>query len=166
MMSNSGVLRFLITLVLAVTVPFCCCKLAALFSACGGCQGSAETLTVLGDQKSVGHAHGDGSRAHHVAKPMYGFGKLASNEGDHSPTTCGPGSQDRGDCACGKHDTKMLAEVKPSAEVSAPVLLAVSAWPALTPPGLDFPTCVQSRLDWTQNRPPTSLLRLHCALIV
>jgi len=170
MLFCGGLFRFLLTIVLAVTVPFCCCNFHALMSTCAGCERSADIFsadifTVLG-AASFDHEHADGSHHHHDAKPGQVDGKLATTSSDQSPSPCGPGHKDEGDCTCGKHDTKMLTAVKSSVEFSTPVLVAVLAWPAIAPLTLDFPTRVQSRRDWAHNRPPTSLLRLHCALVV
>ena len=164
----SGPFRFVLTIVLAMAIPFCCCKLNAFLVACSDCETSTDSLLVTG-ASSFNHTHVNISCHQSELNPHQVVLKLTNTNNEHSKPPNGTEHNNKhgdGNCACGNHDSKMLTAIKSSVEFSTPVLIAVLPWQELSPLTLDLPTRVQFHHDWAQIRPPTSLLRLHCALIV
>ena len=151
MFLRSGAFRLLMTALLAVVVPFCCCDFRTWLSASDSCHGPAE----IGIFADISHLHGAAATLCHE-----GSGQTESAPSSNDQPA------DTQDCTCGKHDPKILPGVKPTLEFPPLVMTATLAW--APPERCEFAgrssTC--ERLVWAFARPPTSLLRLHCALIV
>jgi hypothetical protein len=147
----------MVAALLSVSVPLCCCQGRQVLGLIWG-GGGVYTLTVAGGDH---HASADHDPASHRSHEL---------EEDHrnSAPPCEDGScDDTGDCDCGHTNLLAVSPTGPaaSAELSVPPLfpmLAGSAPQALTP---RLPDAVRARAALVP-RPPTSLLRLHCALIV
>lgn len=109
--------------------------------------------------------HADGLSHDHSSHHEHQDGPASQNGDDHAPNPCAPGN-DKHDCDCGKNSGMMLTVEKSTVELPAPVVIAVLDWTL----SIDvLPTALFRGLDREQRvveRPHTSLLRLHCALIV
>lgn len=161
MLHHGNPFRLFVTLLLVVAVPFCCCDFRTLLNGRASCRAASgtdgdETVSLV---ESIGTAHDDGASHQHAT------GHDAENGENHSPTPCGPG-HDKHDCICGKNDGKMQTVHKSTVELPTPVVVAVLDWtlaadliPRATSP-------VPYREMSASNRLPTSLLGMHCALIV
>jgi len=134
-------------------------------NACGDCVSPSQTVTATGANSSC-HKQGKSSCHQKESKPHHEDGQLATTSGDDSASSADLGHTHEGDCACGKHDAKMFTAVKLAVEFSPPVLIALLPWPELSQVALSLPTGFQFQFDWPSPRTETSLLRLHCALIV
>jgi len=166
----NGLFRNLLTIVLTVAVPVCCCNFHGFLIAHAGLASPANALSITRADR-FGQEHDTESCHHHDVK-------LATTSGDHLSSSAvirhnatdedkGENKgENKGSCGCGKHDLKMLSTVKSSVEFSAPVLLAALPWSSVAILNSHVPTRVQFHGERVQNRPPTTLLRLHCALIV
>ena len=160
-----GPFRYVLTLILAVAVPCCCCSFQVLMNAGGGCASPSHAVTASGANSSC-HKQGKSSCHQKESKPGHEEGQLATTRGDDSASSADVGHTHEGGCACVKHDAKMLTTVKLAVEFSPPVLIALLPWPELSQVALSLPTGFQSQFDRPLPRTETSLLRLHCALIV
>ena len=161
MLHRDSPFRLLVTVLLAVAVPFCCCNFHSWFSGCIPCQAPASDR----QGERLAHVHADGSSHDHSSHHEHQDGPASNNGDDHAPKPCAPGN-DKHDCDCGKNSGMMLTVQKSSVELPAPVVVAVLDW-AL--PADVLPTALFRGLDRERRvveRPQTSLLRLHCALIV
>lgn len=157
MLTRSSHFRTFVALLLAVVVPFCCCNFHSWVSACASCV-PARSVEEGGHVAANEHDH-------HGCRHS---GALSTNSGgDHRE---GPVSPDDGsdphDCNCGKNQAKMVSVEKPTIDLVTTVVVAIldwstSAWAAVEPSH----TFVRGEV-WACARPPTSLLRMHCALIV
>ncbi len=155
MVQRASPFRLLVTLLLAVAVPFCCCNFHSWLSACGPCEAAEHSddgdLALTGDhvKQTSDHQDADAPLSHHE---------------DHN-APCGPSKDKDGPCSCGKSNAPMLTVEKSGMDLPMPVLLAVLPHSFVSP--LVQSVCSDVRRDSTSlARPPTSLLRLHCALTV
>jgi hypothetical protein len=90
---------------------------------------------------------------------------VSADAADHSTPPCGP-ENDGQRCRCGKNEGKVVPDQSPTIDLPAPALLAIldrPAWSGIAP--------LESSRRLIRNvsgvaRPPTSLLRQHCALVV
>jgi hypothetical protein len=157
MLSPSSHFRTFVALLLAVVVPFCCCNFHSWLSACASC---VPASSVDGDRQLAAKEH-DHKGCHHSGS------KGSDSGGDHHQGPVSPeDGSDQHDCTCGKNQAKMMAGEKPTIELPTAVLVAILNWTtvawAAPEPSLTF----VSGEVWACARPPTSLLRMHCALIV
>lgn len=142
--------RAFVSLLLAVTVPFCCCSFRPWMVDGSTCHdGSSGVPAGLTSERAAPSCH-------------CGIqGKAV--EDDASPPTAPrqPGTRDHS-CTCAKHYTGME---KSEIEFAPAVLLAIL-------PAFEFELCdapVEAAALPSRRVPPrpqTSLLRLHCALVV
>jgi hypothetical protein len=156
MLSRDSHLRTYISLLLAVVVPFCCCNFHSLLTACEACVPACaghhgQTAPANGHEQHD-HQHGGGSD-----------GRSDSGTRHHHD---GPSDGDPQDCTCGKHEAKMLSGEKPTIELPTAVLVAILSWVAVPPSAAEPSRLFSNGEIWASARPATSLLRLHCALIV
>lgn len=162
MLHRSSPTRLLVTLLLVVAVPFCCCDFRSFLSGCASCGAEGP---ATGHDEVVAHVDADGAAHDHAACHQHATGHAPENADNHAPLPCGPGN-DTHDCNCGKNDGKMLTVQKPTVELPTSVIVAVLDW-TLT---ADLAPRAISRMPYRDisavARPPTSLLRMHCALIV
>ncbi|MBN8646022.1 MAG: hypothetical protein J0L61_12370 [Planctomycetes bacterium] len=161
MLDRGSPFRLLVTVLLAVAVPFCCCNFHSWFSGCIPCQAPPSDR----QGETLAHVHADGSSHDHSSHHEHQDGPASNNGDDHAPKPCSPGN-DKHDCDCGKNSGMMLTVDKSTVELPAPVVIAVLDWTL----SVDvLPTALFRGLDREQRvveRPQTSLLSLHCALIV
>lgn len=161
MLHRSSPIRFLLTILLVVAVPLCCCDLRSLLGGCASCEAAPDKDGA----ETVSHDHADVTTHEHGACHQHATGHAAESADTHSRPPCNP-ENDKHDCDCGKNNSKMLTVEKSTVELPAPVIVATLDW---THVAELVPTAV-SRAHYRDAsaiaRPPTSLLRQHCALIV
>ena len=159
MLHRGSAFRLLVTLLLVVAVPFCCCNFRSLLTTCSSCQASSVMEDV---EASRGHLH-DADRDHAVPH-HHATGHTQHGDGK-SPVPCGPGDE-KHKCNCEKNDGKMLTVQKSTVELPMPVVVAILEWSMAA----DMLPPAAIRVEYRRNlaiaRPLTSLLRQHCALIV
>ncbi len=157
MLFRSSQFRTFIALLMAVVVPFCCCNFHAWVSACASCVPAA---VVDGDRHVTASEH-DHHGCHHSGTDA------ARSSGDHHETPTSPGDgSDPHDCTCGKDQAKMMSGEKPTIDFALAVLVATLNWITSNWTSVEPAHTFVSGEVWACARPPTSLLRLHCALIV
>lgn len=160
MLQRGGTFRLFVTLLLAVAVPLCCCNFRSLLIACVPCEPATQrdAAQPVADHQSDGTVHDHDSG--HDSGPT-----TAHNEGgEPGQSPCGPGHDDD-DCTCGTQST-LLTIAKQTMEFPTPVLVAILSFPTIAESWESCPFSAMNRGLWTAARPPTSLLRLHCALVV
>lgn len=161
MLHRGSPCRHLVTVLLAVAVPFCCCNFHSWSSACAPCQ----TPAFDRNSEALAHVHSGRTNHDHSSRHEHQDGPTSNDGGDHGSKPCAPGD-DKHDCDCGKDGGMMLAVQKSTVELPAPVVIAVLDW---VQPACVLPPAPFRGLDREQRgieRQQTSLLRLHCALIV
>lgn len=160
MLNRTSPFRFVLTLLLALAVPFCCCDLRSLLSGCASCDTSTG-----GDTRTV--AVHDDSEAHDTpATHSHCHGHSPKGDEQDGSTPAEAPEKDQHDCSCGKNTGKMLTVQKSTVELPVPVVIAVLAW---AQPVDQVPLALirgHERDQRVVQRPQTSLLRQHCALIV
>ena len=163
MMHRSCPIRLALTILVITAVPFCCCSFHAWLSACGACT----THSNAGVGEHIAHdpeAHRESH--HHDSNHHEADGDSCSGHHENAPSPCCPDDPGNDGCKCGKHDLKMVSVERPTVEFSVPALIAILPWAHASnfePPVTHF---TARRCVWAEARPPTSLLRLHCALVV
>lgn len=157
MLTISRQFRSLIALLLAVVVPFCCCNFYSWLKVCAPCE-PATLVAGVGQLPSRAHDH---RSCHHSDEPASAVGSAAQQDPDLPADDSDPQ-----DCTCGKHQAKMLSGVKPTLELPASVLVAILHWATVEWPDAEQPGQFMNGAVSACARPPTSLLRMHCALIV
>ena len=159
MLHRSSTFRLFVTLLLAVAVPLCCCNFRMWLTACEPC----DAANSLASSEPIAHEHAGGNCHDHNSDR---HAVTASKEGiEPSSSPCVPGHEDDHDCACGKHNT-LLTVAKSNLDLPTPLLVAILSFPAFADT-LALPRFQAiDRGLWVSARPPTTLLRLHCALIV
>ena len=141
--------RHLIALLLAALMPFCCCSLHILMTACESCTGNGSGAPCHGD--------GEGSDHNLEAGPHH--------DEDGTPAQPKKPGHDNGPCTCDKQKQTTIGVEKTTIDLPTPVLAYVlPAWDANTLPHGHF--MVSFCENRALQRPATSLLRQHCALIV
>lgn len=153
MLDRSSPFRALVSLLLAVAIPFCCCNFKSWLGGQAGCHG--ERISV---------ASGESPPAcHRCDSPA----EAPNSDGaDSQPRAPGePTHEPESSCACGKHYTSQSGVEKPGVEVSPPILVAVLPETVPQLAGAVFATRAL-RYGHAAQRPQTALLRLHCALMV
>ncbi|MFN7022052.1 MAG: hypothetical protein ACK4WH_12095 [Phycisphaerales bacterium] len=154
MLHRDSPFRLLVTVLLAVAVPFCCCDFRSLL---GGCHSCEEATPATSQTAEAGHDHADRIDNH---------GHSPTGDDHHRSDPGNAPEQDQHDCTCGNNTGTMLTVEKSTLELPTPVLVAIPEWSALTdlrPLDLFKGPEVEMRVV---ERPQTSLLRMHCALIV
>ena len=159
MLNSRGTFRLFVTLLLTVAVPFCCCNFHSLLIVCFPCEAASHTA---GPELAV-HHHGESAAHNHESDHHSTTASTAGIEPSSAP--CGPGHDDEHDCTCGKQDT-LLTVAKSKLDLPTPVLVAILSFPAFADSSALPPFRAIERGLWVSARPPTTLLRLHCALIV
>lgn len=159
MLNRNGPFRFVLTLLLALAVPFCCCDFRSLLGGCGSCESAGPA-----DSPAVAPSHADSDDGHGARCHCHG---RSPQRKDHDrPTREQAPRNDRHGCLCGKTTGKMLSVEKAAFGIPTPVLVAILECPTtrcLEPGAL---VRIQYAAARGPMRPTTSLLRMHCALIV
>lgn len=153
MLDRGSPFRALVSLLLVVAIPFCCCSFKSWLGGQAGCHGVG-----------ISDASGESLPACHRCDTT---AKTPNSDGaDTQPRAPGePTREPEGSCACGKHYTSQSGVEKPGAEVSPPILVAVL--PETVPQLARAAFATRGlRFGHVPPRPQTALLRLHCALIV
>lgn len=172
LMSHRGTpFRALLTVVLAIMLPLCCCNFhgwvlshlscevpaAAASSLANAWSGTINELDLTDDRISD-------AADECCSKSQPSGGQDAENRSadkDHDRN-----HSDRHECDCGKNSVKMLAAATATLELQAPVVIAILAWlPATgTAAYVSFPA--KGADSRPHERPPSSLVHMHCALNV
>jgi len=148
-----GPTRFLLTAMLVVAIPLCCCRgqmWSSLFTAASVC---SESHAGGGSHGGVAHGHAD------------------EHGSDHRSAGCGNEDRepcdDDGPCDCGhQRDIKSLPEAPTSIAAGSTALVAIlPALDGAISPAIRMNARTRLPLE-AAPRPPTTLLRLHCALII
>lgn len=155
MLSRDGHFRTCLCLLLAVVVPFCCCNLHSLLTACEAC------APACADRH--GHTAAATGPTHHDQGHGDGRGGDSDSKTRHHET---PSQGDPQNCTCGKHDAKMLSGEKPTIDLPTAVPVAIHNWIVMPLSAAEPLRAFTNGEVWAFARPPTSLLRMHCALIV
>lgn len=161
MLQRGSTFRLFVTLLLAVAVPFCCCNFHSWLSGCVPCEAAAHPETV----EPVAHDHTGGSTHDHDSDQHADRTTASTDGSEPSPSPCGPGHDDEHDCTCSKQNT-LLTVAKPTLEFPTPVLVAILSFPTIMNSAALSPFWTVGRDLWVGCRPPTTLLHLHCALIL
>lgn len=157
MLNRNSPFRCMLTLLLALAVPFCCCDFRSLLTGCVSCDAAPpETVKTVAVSEG-GHDHASHSHCH---------GHSPKGD-DHDGSTPGKApDQDKHDCSCGKNTGKMLTVEKTTLELPTPVVVATLDWSAITDLRPLDPFKGWEVEKRVVERPQTTLLRMHCALIV
>ena len=152
--------RNFIAILLMAAIPFCCCDFRTLL---GGNLSCKATSLLDG---GVTSAHLGPAKSHGPSTQGCCHGKSATETGTSDPDPKNDPSDQPRDCSCDKSGGKMLSVEKPALEHPAQVVVAVlewAQWPELPPLN---PVSGREPLRRAVHRPLTSLVRMHCALIV
>ena len=148
-----GPTRLLLTVMLAAAIPLCCCRGEMLASLLGG----------EPHKCTVSHATADHGHTSHGHSHQHGSGHGKSGCGHDAPEPC----NDEGPCDCAHQgDIKSLPDAPTSVKDSGGVLVTVLPELSVGRSGVPLTNFRLRRLSEAVPRPPTSLLRQHCALIV
>lgn len=160
MLLRSDQFRSLVIILVIVAIPFCCCNFRSLLggnSACHNPLFSEESLVSASPSQAKDHA-----------PPAVGCcrGKSLAESGisNWEPTN-DPSDQPR-DCSCDKGGGKMLSVEKPALELPAQVAVVALEWAQWPELRTLSPVSGRGHLSPAVHRPLTSLVRLHCALMV
>jgi hypothetical protein len=148
-----GPFRTLVALLLAAWMPFCCCNLRSILSDCASCEADS------GGKGPVGHRHDSGALHQHAA-PMQ-----SHQDGPQDQPTKGGHDHDKRACTCDHNKQTTIGIAKSTIDFPVPVLAYIQ--PYWEPTRSLQVLCAGPRSDALAHlKPPTSLLRQHCALIV
>lgn len=145
-----GPTRLLLTAMLVAAIPLCCCRGEIWGSLLAGV--SAECSESQASHGEAGHCHPQD----HCA------GQSGNGCGGKDREPC----DDDGPCDCGRHrDVKSLPEAPASIAAGSSVLVGILPAPGAVSPanltGGGAPASPEGA-----PRPPTTLLRLRCALVL
>ena len=149
----NGPVRWIIAVAAAIGLQICCCNLEAMVRVCIACDDHAEPAPA-----DLTHNHDEPAGAHQS------HDHPTTAEDQHEPSPC-DNHDEEGECTCESHELAKSLPEKPRLEVPAFALIALLPQPQFDNSGFAPVSC-----RWAPNEgvfpPPTSLLRLHCALIV
>ncbi len=148
-------MRVVLALYLAFALPWCCCRMSAAAACCESADPPDATASRTVDahvREGHHHDHGDHHHQHGDQAP----------ESDQAPSPTGPSDHDDScDCGCEAVGSLLLEK---SVTIDYPVLtVAAVTWVASLAP-LYRPSV--RPLAARATGPPTSLVRMHCALII
>ncbi len=145
MSSHAGPFRTILTLLLALVMPLCCCNLQRWM---GACEAASAPIPA-------GAAH---ARCPECS-PSQDAPASTTSQGRQPP-------QPHEHCACSIHEGQVLPGGATVLDIPAPVMVAIMEVPATLPilgeGRLPHASCVHGVV----YRPTSTLLRLHCALSV
>ncbi len=157
MLARVPTFRWFLSSYLAVVVPVCCCYTSAL-------AGESTTPGPLHDHAEHGQ-RGAASVGHHHEEGQVGYGGYVPSGDDHP---CNPGSHDHeGECDCGcSSGPDVFTPGAPGASVASDLTfdLGAAVVGVIDPAQLRHTAIISTPA--TRHRACTSLLQLHCALIV
>ncbi|HEX2837381.1 MAG TPA: hypothetical protein VHN77_04550 [Phycisphaerales bacterium] len=160
MLLRSAQFRSFIAILLVVAIPLCCCNFRSLFAGNLACEGTSISEDGLVRAYMIPETD-HGPSAHGCC---HGKSLTKSGASDSEPTN-NPSDQPR-NCSCDKSGGKMLSVEKTGLELPAQVAVAAlewAQWPELRPL---VPVREREQLPHAVLRPLTSLVRMHCALVV
>ena len=160
MPNRASPFRFVLTLLLASAVPFCCCDFRSLLSGCISCEPATpwNTRSVVADSDSGAGPDGAADSHCHGQAPK---------GGERSRSTPGEAPEERQhDCSCDKNSGRMLTVEKSTLELPLPAIDALLAWSGVSDPRPLDPFRGHGVEQRVLVRPQSTLLRMHCALIV
>lgn len=161
MRPHDSTFRLFVTLLLAVAVPLCCCNFHSWLGACGPCNAAENPAAVDGLAPHHEHATAhDHDVDHHALRTA-----VVTGGNECGPSPDGSGHGDDHDCVC-NNESQPLTVTKQGLEFPAPILVAIHWFPTMPDTVGVSPSRTGGRDVWVDSRPPTTLLRLHCALIV
>lgn len=148
-----GPVRWIIAVVVTIGLQVCCCNLETMLRACIACDDHAAPAPA-----DLAHNHDEPAGAPH----SHDHPTTAEDQQDSSP---GDDHHEQGECTCESHELVKSLPEKPRSELPAFTLIAVLPEPRFDDRGFSSISC---RWAPTERvfRPPTSLLRQHCALTI
>lgn len=152
--------RNIVAILWVVAIPFCCCNLRTLLA--GDMARRAASYSDDGPVLAMTSPTEDqGPRARSCCQDNSATKSGASHSGPQND----PSDQQR-DCSCDKSGGKMLSVEKSALELPAQVVVAALEWAPR--PELRHPDPVRGHVEFppADHRSLTSLVRMHCALIV
>lgn len=156
MLDRGSPFRGFISLLLAVVIPLCCCSLKSWLGGQAACHGGIPLVVPTG-------APDDPLPGCHRHAKAEALGDEKTEPPPAFPSE--PMESPAGPCTCGKHYIGSSGVEKPGPDLSPPVVLAVI--PVLAPDLAGAALAVgAARHGQPPLQPQTSLLRLHCALIL
>jgi hypothetical protein len=164
MLARSVQFRSVIAMVLVVVMPFCCCNISMLLGEGPTCRSES----FVNDQPDGVHLsravdHRRASRT--CCQSTSASERESSSSNSESNPTHDPTHKPH-DCSCDKANGKLLVVEKPSIEVPAQIVVAVLDWCWRTELQPLAVVSERESLHQAVQRPMTSLVRMHCALIV
>ncbi|MDX2147953.1 MAG: hypothetical protein SFZ23_10555 [Planctomycetota bacterium] len=160
MIFRSAQFRSFVAILLMVAIPFCCCNFRSLLAGNLACQSTSFA------EDGVARASPNPTKAHGPSTRGCCHGKSVSNGGSFDSEPTSDTSDQPRECSCDKSGGKMLSVEKPGLELPAQVLVAVLEWAQRPELRLVDPVIGRGQLPHAVHRPLTSLVRMHCALIV
>lgn len=152
-MTLSGTVRWIIAVTVTIGLQVCCCNIEAMFRVCIACGDHA--APALAD---LTHSHDEPASAHH----SHDYPTTAEDQHESSPCN---DHREQGECTCESHEVAKSLSEKPGLDLPTLALIAVLPEPQFGDPGF-----VSSPHRWAPTesdfRPPSSLLRQHCALTI
>lgn len=158
MLHRDGPFRFVLTILVALAIPFCCCDVRSLIGECGSSRAAGPAGV------HIARPDGETGRGASADPPCHGGCSQGDDVDQGTPSD--PPGKDQHDCPCPKTTGKMLASVASTFEPPAPGVVAILDWFGL--PALRQPEILNGEhgVYRAVEPPSTSLLRLHCALLV
>jgi len=145
--------RWIIAVAVTIGLQVCCCNLEAMFRVCIACGDHA--APALAD---LTHSHNGPASAHHS------HDHPTTAEDQHESSPCND-HHEQGECTCESHELAKSLPEKPRLELPAISLIAVLPEPQFENLGFAPVSCRWAPTE-SVFRPPTSLLRQHCALTI
>jgi len=145
--------RWMFATLMAVALPFCCCNGRLVTQAFG----ALATISTV----AHGWHHEDIGNRHHGESRESGHGCHSSDPSDDGSAPC----DDDGPCDCDQHkQVKQIPERSTTVDLSWTVIAVLTT--VERPLWIPEPPAISRLSPAAVPRPPTSLLRMHCALII
>ena len=141
MLQRGGTFRILISVLLAVSAPFCCCNFHDWLNACASCDDHSQHATAHAHAHAEGlsheHEHDSGRDSGRDLVLNHDLDLAAESATTHQDSHADAGGMcshhqdnhhDQGECSCGKNHTQVLVAVKPSVMLSVPEAVAIVNW--------------------------------------
>ena len=154
MMEPHGTIRWLLAVYMALLMPLCCCYASSAAECCTPAdESNVQSQTVRE------HDHGEYAHEHDGGHDR----QTPAEDHDQCDPSC-PGHDD-GSCDCGCDNPGLHSfTVEKPASIDASIGFSLVVLPWLTPRLNE--QVRPNRPATNPPRPPTSLVRMHCALIV
>lgn len=145
--------RWILAVAVTIGLQLCCCDLEAMFRACMAC--GDHSAPAAADHA---HDHDEPAGAHHS------HDHSTASEDQRDPSPCDD-HHEQGECTCESHEMAKSLPQKPQVELPVVTLMAVLPAPAYNDVAREQ-RVYRKAPNEGGFRPPTSLLRLHCALTI